>query len=364
MYGSSTTAGSATCWRGARHREDAAAALRARLGDGTHRRPDVVGPAAVAPVRDRARPARVRARRCARPGAPQAWSRPRSSRSSRTRCSTPPRRAPTPSWRSWPGSRRSACSAPSTPAAAGGGPRTCSPCSAVAYTHYIGIFVLAAQAGWAFWVHRDRLRRAGHRARARSCSPTSRGSPRTSSSRVTARTRPAASRSSPRRRSRYFARANAQVVFGQPFATLRDVPGRAAAVLAVLVLAAALVAAGVRAWRRDPPGARMVLVILLALATPLGIAALSLPGRPQLPAAAQPDRVAAGARRPVGWLLVALRSRLAVAAAAAFLLVLAVGAAHALDPRATGGRPTATRRTSSTHGRGRAIPSSSATSSR
>jgi hypothetical protein len=134
----------------------------------------------------------------------------------------------------------------------------------VAYTHYIGIFVLAAQVGWAFWVHRDRLREL-----------------------VT--------------------------------------------VHALIVLAAALVAAGVRAWRRDAPGARTVLVILLAVATPLGIAALSLPGDrsfllPRNLIASLPALAVL-----IGWLLVALRSRLAVAATAAFLLVLAVGAAQALD---------------------------------
>jgi len=103
-------------------------------------------------------------------------------------------------------------------------------------------------------------------------------------------------------------------------------------VLAVLVLAAALVAVGVRAWRRDPPGARTVLVILLAVATPLGIAALSPPGDrsfllPRNLIASLPALAV-----PIGWLLVALRSRLAVAATAAFLLVLAVGAGQALDP--------------------------------
>ena len=201
----------------------------------------------------------------------------------------------------------------------------------VAYTHYIGIFVLAAQAGWAFWVHRDRLRELAtvHALIVLAIHPVDSLVPRPAGSQcgrgqAYCGPRPAV--------VEYFARANAQVAFGQPFATLRDVPGSAAAVLAVLVLAAALVAAGVRAWRRDPPGARMVLVILLALATPLGIAALSLPGDrsfllPRNLIASLPALAVL-----IGWLLVALRSRLAVAAAAAFLLVLAVGAAHALDP--------------------------------
>ena len=200
----------------------------------------------------------------------------------------------------------------------------------VAYTHYIGIFVLAAQAGWAFWVHRDRLRElvTVHALIVLAYIPwipsylVQQGHSADEARRIAVLAPPSVE---------YFARANAQVTFGQPFATLRDVPGRAAAVLAVLVLAAALLAAGVRAWRRDPPGARMVLVILLAVATPLGIAALSLPGDrsfllPRNLIASLPALAVL-----IGWLLVALRSRLAVAATAAFLLVLAVGASQALD---------------------------------
>ena len=75
----------------------------------------------------------------------------------------------------------------------------------------------------------------------------------------------------------------------------------------------------------------MVLVILLAVATPLGIAALSVRGDhsfllPRNMIASLPALAVL-----IGWLLVALRSRLAVAATTAFLLVLAVGAAQALD---------------------------------
>jgi hypothetical protein len=50
----------------------------------------------------------------------------------------------------------------------------------------------------------------------------------------------------------YFARANAQVTFGQPFATPRDVPGRAAVVLAVLVLAVGAAHALESGHRRSP----------------------------------------------------------------------------------------------------------------
>jgi len=200
----------------------------------------------------------------------------------------------------------------------------------VAYTHYIGIFVLATQAGWAFWVYRDRLRElvTVHALIVLAYIPwissylVQQGHSADEARRIAILAPPSVE---------YFGFANAQVAFGQPFASLRDVPGYAAAVLAVLLLAAALVAAGVRAWRRDPPGGRMVLVILLAVATPLGIAALSLPGDhsfllPRNLIASLPALAVL-----IGWLLVSLRSRLAVAATTAFLLVLAVGAAQALD---------------------------------
>ena len=167
----------------------------------------------------------------------------------------------------------------------------------VAYTHYVGIFVLAAQAGWAFWVYRDRLRElvAVHALIVLAYIPwissylVQQGHSADEARRIAILAPPSVE---------YFGFANAQVAFGQPFASLRDVPGYAAAVLAVLLLAAALVAAGVRAWRRDPPGGTDGAGDPPRDGDAAGHRGPEPARRPQLPPAAQPDRVAAGARRP------------------------------------------------------------------
>jgi uncharacterized membrane protein len=201
----------------------------------------------------------------------------------------------------------------------------------VAYTHYIGIFVLAAQAGWAFWVHRDRLRELviAHALIVLAYIPwipsylVQQGHSADEARRIAILAPPSVE---------YFAFANAQVAFGQPFASLRDVPGRAAEVLALVVLAAALVAAGVRAWRRDPPGARMVLVILLAVATPLGIAALSVSGDRSFLLPRNLIASTPAIALLFGWLVTSFRRRaLGIAATTALVLALGVGAVRALD---------------------------------
>jgi hypothetical protein len=201
---------------------------------------------------------------------------------------------------------------------------------AVAYTHYVGFFVLAVQAAWAFWTRRDRLRELVivHAAIVLAYLPwipsylVQQDHSADEARRIAALAPPSLD---------YFARANAQMAVGQPFASLRDVPGRAAVVIAVALLAAAVVAAIVRAIRGRRPGARVVLVILLAVATPLGIGMLSLPGDrsfllPRNLIASLPALAVL-----IGWLLTSLGRRAAIATSAAFLLVLGIGAAQALD---------------------------------
>jgi hypothetical protein len=201
---------------------------------------------------------------------------------------------------------------------------------AVAYTHYVGFFVLVVQAAWAFWTRRDRLRELVivHAAIVVAYLPwvpsylVQQDHSGDEARRIAALAPPSLE---------YFARANAQMTFGQPFASLRDIPGKAATAVAIALLACAVVAAVVRAVRGHRPGARVVLVVLLAVATPIGIGLLSLPGDrsfllprnliPSLPAVAV----------LIGWLLTSLGRRAAVAASAVFLLVLAIGAAQALD---------------------------------
>jgi 4-amino-4-deoxy-L-arabinose transferase-like glycosyltransferase len=209
---------------------------------------------------------------------------------------------------------------------------------AVAYTHYAGIFVLAAQAGWAFAVQRERLRElvAAHALIVVGFVPwipsylVQQGHSGDEARRIAAFAPPTLE---------YFARANAQVLLGEPFAGLHEVPGTAAAVVALVVLGAALAAAALRARGGARPGARGALVILLALATPLGIGLLSLaPDQswllPRNMSASLPALAVL-----VGWLLATLARSLAAvarplaaAAVAAFLLALAVGTAQALRP--------------------------------
>jgi hypothetical protein len=98
-----------------------------------------------------------------------------------------------------------------------------------------------------------------------------------------------------------------------------------------VVLGLALVAAVVRARRGPRPPAGVALVIVLALATPVGIALISLPPHHSflLPRNMIASLVAIGLL--FGWLVTSLPRRAAIVATAVLLLVLAVDAARALD---------------------------------
>lgn len=201
---------------------------------------------------------------------------------------------------------------------------------AAAYTHYVAIFVLLTQVAWAAWVHRERLRtllvvnalvvvgflpwlpsyllqqsHSGDEAR-----------------RIALLAPPSVG---------YFVRVLGQVTFGEPFVSLRAVPGRAALVLGLVALGAGLVAAVVRG-RHERPSSGAMLVILLALATPVGIGLMSsLPDRSFL----LPRNLIASTPAIAllfGWLVTSFRRRaLVIAATTALVLALGVGAVRALD---------------------------------
>jgi hypothetical protein len=101
------------------------------------------------------------------------------------------------------------------------------------------------------------------------------------------------------------------------------------------VVVAAALAAAVRAWRPRPVGLRLsspiALLALLALATPVGIALISLrPDKSFMLARNLSPSLTAGVLL-VGWLLVSLRRRAAIPAVVALLAVLVVGAIQTLD---------------------------------
>jgi uncharacterized membrane protein len=201
---------------------------------------------------------------------------------------------------------------------------------AATYTHYVAIFVLVAQTAWAFWVHRERLRELlvvhglillAYLPWLPSLVVQLRHSG-DEAGRIAVLAPPSLE---------YFAQINAQMTVGQPFVSLRAVPGRIPEIVIGLTVAAALAMAAVRLFRGARPSARGVLVILLAVATPLGIAALSL--RPDASWMLPRNLIASlpAVTVVIGWLLVSLPRRPAIAAVAVVLLSLAVGTVRALD---------------------------------
>jgi 4-amino-4-deoxy-L-arabinose transferase-like glycosyltransferase len=205
---------------------------------------------------------------------------------------------------------------------------------AALYTHYMGAFVLVVQVAWALRTHRSRVRElivvnglvvlgfvpwipwylvqqrhSGDEARRiAALAPVS---------------------------LKFFGQVNAVVLFGHPFVSLSQLPGRAAVTLGVTLIAVAAVAAAARVWRA-PGGMGLasprVLVGLLAVATPAGVALISL--RPHmsflLPRNLSPSLVMMALL--VGWLLVSLDRHASVPAVALLLAVLVVGAVRMFNP--------------------------------
>jgi hypothetical protein len=195
----------------------------------------------------------------------------------------------------------------------------------VLYTHYMGAFVVAGMAAWAFWTQRGRLRELvlAHAAIVLGYLPWLPSfivqSDDTSAQRIST-----FKQFTPKGVIRELTIA----LDGHPFLPLSSVPGRAALVLLGAGAAAAL--AGFALRRHVPRGAGAALVFLLALATPVGVALYSIVGQntyiPRNLAASVPLvflALATGA--------LALRPRWAAPGLAALTAALAIGAARAVD---------------------------------
>lgn len=207
----------------------------------------------------------------------------------------------------------------------------------VLYTHYMGVFVVIVQAAWATVAHRDRWRELAlaHAAVVLGYLPWLPSfviqSDDTSAQRIST-----FKDFTPKGAVRELTIS----VIGHPFLSLESAPGRAALALFGLGVAAAVAGAlvHVRA-RRAVPGVRSpaVLVALVALATPAGVAVYSVLGQnayiPRNLSASLPALalvLAAG--------LVALRRPAAVVAGlTAVVVALGIGATRTLDP--DNGRP-------------------------
>jgi 4-amino-4-deoxy-L-arabinose transferase-like glycosyltransferase len=202
----------------------------------------------------------------------------------------------------------------------------------ILYTHYMGVFVVVALAAWAFWTQRDRLRELlwAHGAIVVLYLPWLPSfavqSDDTSANRIS---------SFKDFTPKGVVRELTISVDGHPFLPLSSVPGRLALVLLGLGAAAAL-AGTVLLWRRIRDGdrdarRRVALIWLLALATPVGVAAYSIVGKntyiPRNLSAALPFICLA-----LGAGVAALRRPLWILAAALVLAGLAIGTVRTLDP--------------------------------
>jgi uncharacterized membrane protein len=205
---------------------------------------------------------------------------------------------------------------------------------AVAFTHYMGVFVLLVQALWAFWVHRERLRTllVVHGLVVLAFLPwlpsflVQERHSGDEAQRIASLTPPSL---------HYLGDITLRMVLGHPFAGVSRIPGRTAVIVALAVIAAAAGAALLRAYRSPAARPRLsspvLLLALAALATPVGIGLISL----------RPDKSFMLARNlsaslpavvlVVAWLLIALRRRAAVPAVAALLAVLVIGAVRTLN---------------------------------
>jgi mannosyltransferase len=206
----------------------------------------------------------------------------------------------------------------------------------ILYTHYMGVFVVVAMAAWSFWTQRERLREllAAHAAIVVGYLPWLPSfvvqSDDTSAQRIST-----FKQFTPKGVVRELTIA----ADGHPFLPLSSVPGRAAVALLGIGAAAALAGALLRLRGGLPAGAvrsRVTLVVLLALATPAGVALYSIVGKntyiPRNLSASLPMlflALAAG--------LMTLRRPWAALATAIVVVALAIGAVRVIDPNR--GRP-------------------------
>ena len=205
---------------------------------------------------------------------------------------------------------------------------------AVVYTHYVGAFVLLAQAAWAFWTQRERLREllVAHALIVLAFLPwlpsylVQQDHSGAEARRIALLAPPSAE---------YLGNINVRMLFGHPGFPLSEVPGRAAALLGIALILAAAVAAAVRVWRRRASGldlsSPIVLLVLAALASPIGVALLSV--RPDMSFMLVRNLSASlvPAVLLVAWLLVSLGRRAAVPAVAVMFAILSIGAVQSID---------------------------------
>jgi mannosyltransferase len=201
--------------------------------------------------------------------------------------------------------------------------------AAAMYTHYTAIFVLAAQAGWAAWTHREQLRplviaHAGALLLYLPWVPFAIDDSNAPNQRIIGALEPFGPAT--------VARNVGRLVDGGPFAPLTDLPGTPALVLLGLAAATGLGGLAWRSWTSRTvrlPG-RVALIAALGLAAPVGAALYS---------AASDDLFVARnliSSLPTlclafGALLVALPRALAAAALALAFTALGIGAAATLE---------------------------------
>jgi hypothetical protein len=197
------------------------------------------------------------------------------------------------------------------------------------YTHYTALFVLVAQAVWAFWVHRDRTRTLvivhaavvlaylpwlpsffEQHGKGSAIDQIGKGQSLSVGTRLD-----------------YILR----FLVGFPFARLRTVPGLVALVLLGVAAAIAFLAT-VRGRCGRRPNATQVLVAILAIATPVGIVLYAAVGSnlyiPRNLSASLPALALL-----VGALFTSLRPRPVAAAAVALVLVaVGIGTVRGLEP--------------------------------
>jgi hypothetical protein len=198
---------------------------------------------------------------------------------------------------------------------------------AVLYTHYTGAFVVIAQAAWAMWTHRERLRSLiivnglvvlAYLPWIPSFLLQEKHS--IDEARRIALYEPAS--------WHLFGEINIQVLMGHPFVPPSHLPGTVPVIVGLGVLLAAAVAAGARAWRaRVGPrlSSPLALMALLTVATPIGVGIVSLRPNESFMIARNFIASMVPAAVLVGWLLTSMRRRAAVPAVTAFLVVVGTG---------------------------------------
>jgi len=211
------------------------------------------------------------------------------------------------------------------------------------YSHYIAALILLPQAAWALWTHRDSVReqllangavvlafmpwfpsfliQARHSAdeakRLAEITPVSLSN---------------------------VGEAVGKALFGHPFVALRDLPGRLAIALLAALLVLALIAVAVgerRAGHRFKPklSTRGALLVLLAVAPPLGIVLYSLRPDTSFLLARNLSGAVPYALVLFGWLLTTQRPRVSAALSVAAIALVGVGTVELLD--SDNGRPNA-----------------------